>query len=160
MSLCLAGCLPAPDSATTPNDGSETFVRPFEVDPEDYPFASRVFRTAFGRIHYFDEGPRDADETILMVHGNPTWSFLYRNIAKAMIEDGHRVIALDHLGMGMSDVPRRPLTSTTGQGRIRVTLKNSSSIWICRTSPWLFRTGAVRSAWAWRRGNPNASHVC
>jgi len=40
-----------------------------------------------------------------MVHGNPTWSFLYRNIAKAMIEDGHRVVALDHLGMGMSDVP-------------------------------------------------------
>ena len=81
------------------------FVRPFDVDPEEYPFRSCAFQTAVGRIHYFDEGPRDANETILMVHGNPTWSFLYRNIAKAMIEDGHRVIALDHLGMGMSDVP-------------------------------------------------------
>ena len=36
---------------------------------------------------------------------NPTWSFLYRNIAKAMLEDEHRVVALDHIGMGMSDVP-------------------------------------------------------
>jgi len=84
---------------------SASFVRPFDVDPEEYPFRSCAFQTAVGRIHYFDEGPRDAHETILMVHGNPTWSFLYRNIAKAMIEDGHRVIALDHLGMGMSDVP-------------------------------------------------------
>jgi pimeloyl-ACP methyl ester carboxylesterase len=99
VSFFLAGCLPTPDH------DSGAFVRPFEVDPEDYPFQSRVFQTDFGRIHYFDEGPRDAHETIVMVHGNPTWSFLYRNIAKAMIEDGHRVIALDHLGMGMSDVP-------------------------------------------------------
>jgi pimeloyl-ACP methyl ester carboxylesterase len=103
--LLLAGCVPAPDTATNTDDDTATFVRPFEVDAEDYPFRSRVFQIDFGRIHYFDEGPQDADETILMVHGNPTWSFLYRNIAKAMIEDGHRVIALDHLGMGMSDVP-------------------------------------------------------
>jgi pimeloyl-ACP methyl ester carboxylesterase len=40
-----------------------------------------------------------------MVHGNPTWSFLYRNIAKSMIAKGYRVIAADHLGMGMSDAP-------------------------------------------------------
>jgi len=90
-------------SCATP--ASTTFFRPFALDSEDYPFCSCAFQTAFGRIHYFDDGPRDAGETILMVHGNPTWSFLYRNIAKAMIEDGHRVIALDHLGMGMSDVP-------------------------------------------------------
>jgi haloalkane dehalogenase len=91
------------DGCVTP--ASASFVRPFEVDSEEYPFRSCAFQTADGRIHYFDEGPRDAGETILVVHGNPTWSFLYRNIAKAMIEDGHRVVALDHLGMGMSDVP-------------------------------------------------------
>jgi len=84
---------------------STSFVRPFEVNAEDYPFRSCAFETAVGTIHYLDEGPRDAPETILVVHGNPTWSFLYRNIAKAMIDDGHRVVALDHLGMGMSDVP-------------------------------------------------------
>jgi pimeloyl-ACP methyl ester carboxylesterase len=40
-----------------------------------------------------------------MVHGNPTWSFLYRNIARELVSDGHRVVLPDHLGMGMSDVP-------------------------------------------------------
>lgn len=88
------------DSAT-----SKSFVRPFAVDAAEYPFKSCAFQTDSGRMHFFDEGPRDAKETILMVHGNPTWSFLYRNIAKAMIAKGHRVIAVDHLGMGMSDTP-------------------------------------------------------
>jgi pimeloyl-ACP methyl ester carboxylesterase len=96
-------------SASGPADclppASASFVRPFEVDSEEYPFRSCAFQTSVGRIHYFDEGPRNASETILVVPGNPTWSFLYRNIAKAMIADGHRVISLDHLGMGMSDVP-------------------------------------------------------
>ena len=81
------------------------FLRPFEVDMTEYPFRSCAYQTAVGQLHYVDEGPRNAEETILVVHGNPTWSFLYRNIAKAMIEDGHRVVALDHIGMGMSDVP-------------------------------------------------------
>lgn len=94
--LVAAGC-------ATP--ASASFVRPFEVDPQDYPFRSCAFETEVGLIHYFDEGPRDAEETVLVVHGNPTWSFLYRNIAQAMLDDGHRVVALDHIGMGMSDVP-------------------------------------------------------
>jgi hypothetical protein len=81
------------------------FPRPFVVDPEDYPFDSCAFDSSAGRIHYFDEGPRDASETVLLIHGNPTWSFLYRNIATAMIADGRRVVALDHLGMGMSNAP-------------------------------------------------------
>ncbi|MEO0323586.1 MAG: alpha/beta fold hydrolase [Myxococcota bacterium] len=84
---------------------SESFARPFEVSAEDYPFRSCAFETDAGLIHYIDEGPPDAEETIVVVHGNPTWSFLYRNIATAMIADGHRFVALDHLGMGMSDIP-------------------------------------------------------
>jgi pimeloyl-ACP methyl ester carboxylesterase len=87
------------------SETSKSFVRPFEVDKNEYPFKSCAFETGYGKLHFFDEGPRDAKETILMVHGNPTWSFLYRNIAKAMIAKGHRVIAVDHLGMGMSDTP-------------------------------------------------------
>jgi pimeloyl-ACP methyl ester carboxylesterase len=103
------------DGGTEGTDGDETgqaaclnpdpFARPFEVDPADYPFRSCSFSTAYGNIHYFDEGPQDAENTIVVVHGNPTWSFLYRNIAEAMLEDGHRVVALDHLGLGMSDIP-------------------------------------------------------
>ncbi len=83
----------------------EPFQRPFEVDAQQYPFESCAHTTAVGLLHYIDAGPRDAAHTILMVHGNPTWSFLYRNIAKALIDDGHRVVIPDHIGMGMSDVP-------------------------------------------------------
>lgn len=99
------GAAAEPESVGCFTAASTAFARPFEVDPRDYPFRSCVFETDAGRIHYFDEGPRDADETILVVHGNPTWSFLYRNIARAMLDDGHRVVALDHLGMGLSDIP-------------------------------------------------------
>lgn len=98
------GCGDGATSGSAPLE-CEPFDRPFEVDPGEYPFRSCGFETSVGRIHYFDEGPGDANETILFVHGNPTWSFLYRNMAKAMLADGHRVVALDHIGMGMSDVP-------------------------------------------------------
>ena len=90
------GCLTA---------ASETFERPFEVDAEQYPFDDCAFETAAGTMHYVDAGPKDALHTVLMVHGNPTWSFLYRNIAADLLADGHRVVIPDHLGMGMSDVP-------------------------------------------------------
>ena len=93
------------ETALCASQTSKSFVRPFEVDAGEYPFKSCAFQTGRGRMHFFDEGPRDAKETILMIHGNPTWSFLYRNIAKDMIAKGHRVIAVDHLGMGMSDAP-------------------------------------------------------
>ncbi|MEO1233959.1 MAG: alpha/beta fold hydrolase [Myxococcota bacterium] len=84
---------------------SASFVRPFEVDPKQYPFDSCAFETAAGTMHYVDAGPKDALHTVLMVHSNPTWSFLYGNIAASLLADGHRVVIPDHLGMGMSDVP-------------------------------------------------------
>jgi pimeloyl-ACP methyl ester carboxylesterase len=93
---------PATD-CTTPE--STDFVRPFTVDTDQYPFESCAFETAAGTLHYVDAGPKGAEHTVLMVHGNPTWSFLYRNIAQDLIVDGHRVVIPDHLGMGMSDVP-------------------------------------------------------
>jgi haloalkane dehalogenase len=108
----MAGCGSSPEEPTdtaaltnceTP--GSADFVRPFSVDAEQYPFESCAFETDYGLLHYIDEGPRDAQHTVVMVHGNPTWSFLYRNIAKALVDDGHRVVVPDHLGMGMSDIP-------------------------------------------------------
>ncbi|MEO1229573.1 MAG: alpha/beta fold hydrolase [Myxococcota bacterium] len=91
-----SGCLTA---------ASETFERPFEIDPEQYPFESCAFETAAGTMHYVDAGSKDALHTVLMVHGNPTWSFLYRNIAQDLLSDGHRVVIPDHLGLGLSDVP-------------------------------------------------------
>jgi haloalkane dehalogenase len=54
-------------------------------------------------MHYLDEGPRDAP-VVLMVHGNPTWSFYYRNLVLAL-RDRYRCIVPDHIGCGLSDKP-------------------------------------------------------
>jgi len=55
------------------------------------------------RLHYLDEGPRDAPP-VLMLHGNPTWSFYYRNLVKAL-SPNFRCIVPDHIGCGLSDKP-------------------------------------------------------
>lgn len=69
-----------------------------------YPFAPREFRTPGGaRMSYLDEGPREA-ETVLMLHGNPTWSFYYRDLVRDL-SGRFRCIVPDHVGMGLSDKP-------------------------------------------------------
>lgn len=69
----------------------------------EYPFESRFVVIDGQRIHYVDEG---AGETLLFLHGNPTWSYLYRHQIADLRRD-HRCVALDHLGFGFSDKPRR-----------------------------------------------------
>jgi pimeloyl-ACP methyl ester carboxylesterase len=69
-----------------------------------WPYEARWFDSDDGRMHYVDEGPRDG-RPVVMLHGNPTWSFLYRNFIPPLVEAGHRAIALDHLGFGRSDKP-------------------------------------------------------
>jgi haloalkane dehalogenase len=56
------------------------------------------------RMHYVDEGPSDADP-VLLLHGEPSWSFLYRKMIPIIAEAGHRVIAPDLIGFGRSDKP-------------------------------------------------------
>jgi pimeloyl-ACP methyl ester carboxylesterase len=76
---------------------------------KEYPFRSQMFDLGGVRMHYVDEGPRESpDETgaVLCVHGNPTWSFYYRKLV-AGLSPSHRVIAVDHVGMGLSDKPQR-----------------------------------------------------
>lgn len=70
----------------------------------EWPFEPKWFDTPAGKLHYIDEGPRDTPP-IVMVHGNPTWSYLYRRFIKAALDSGYRTIALDHLGFGRSDKP-------------------------------------------------------
>ncbi len=72
-----------------------------------WPFEPRWFETSDGRMHYVDEGPRDG-RPVVLVHGNPTWGFLYRNFIGALTQAGHRAIAPDHLGFGRSDKPADP----------------------------------------------------
>lgn len=56
------------------------------------------------RMHYVDEGPRSGD-VVLMLHGQPTWSYLYRKMISPLVASNYRVIAVDHIGMGRSDKP-------------------------------------------------------
>lgn len=74
------------------------------VSTELYPFAEHWLELQPGvRMHYVDEGPRDAP-VVLMLHGNPTWSFYWRRLIVAL-RATHRVIAPDHIGCGKSDKP-------------------------------------------------------
>ena len=57
------------------------------------------------RVHYVDEGPRDAAVTALCLHGNPSWSYLYRHMIPAFTAAGLRVVAPDLIGFGRSDKP-------------------------------------------------------
>lgn len=67
-----------------------------------YPFTSHEIDIDGHRYHYLDEGQ---GEPLLLVHGNPTWSFYWRNLI-AGLRDRYRLIAVDHIGCGLSDKPR------------------------------------------------------
>jgi haloalkane dehalogenase len=69
----------------------------------EYPFASHFFEVKKNQLHYIDEGQ---GEVILMLHGNPTWSFFYRNLAKYFSSKNYRVIVPDHIGCGLSSKPQ------------------------------------------------------
>ena len=69
-----------------------------------WPFEPKWFETAEGRLHYIDEGPRDGPP-VIMVHGNPTWGYLWRNFVPPLVDAGFRTIVPDHLGFGRSDKP-------------------------------------------------------
>lgn len=56
-------------------------------------------------MHYIDEGPKDSNEVFLCLHGQPTWSFLYRKMIPIFLNAGYRVVAPDYLGFGRSDKP-------------------------------------------------------
>ena len=56
------------------------------------------------RFHFVDEGPADA-APVLLLHGNPSWSYLHRTMIRGLVDRGHRVVALDLMGLGRSDKP-------------------------------------------------------
>jgi cis-3-alkyl-4-acyloxetan-2-one decarboxylase len=69
-----------------------------------FPFEARYIEVDDVRLHYVDEGKRDAPP-LLFVHGNPTWSYLWRAPIKALSDSGRRCVAFDHMGYGRSDKP-------------------------------------------------------
>jgi len=79
------------------------------ADLPGYAFAPRYVEDLPGlggvRIHYLDEGPRDAAQTFLCLHGQPTWCYLYRKMIPVFTSAGERVVAPDLVGFGRSDKP-------------------------------------------------------
>ncbi|MCL9997929.1 MAG: haloalkane dehalogenase [Erythrobacter sp.] len=71
---------------------------PHYAEVQDGPSGARL------RVHYIDEGPRDAP-IVLMMHGEPTWCYLYRHMIGPVVAAGYRVIAPDLIGFGKSDKP-------------------------------------------------------
>jgi haloalkane dehalogenase len=71
-----------------------------------YPFAPHYVEVDGLRIHYLDEGP-PAAAPVLLLHGEPSWSYLYRKMVPPLAAAGHRVVALDLVGFGRSDKPVR-----------------------------------------------------
>jgi haloalkane dehalogenase len=76
-----------------------------------YPFAPHFLEVAASdtepvRMHYVDEGPRDG-RPVLLLHGEPTWSYLYRTMIPPLVDAGYRVLAPDLIGFGKSDKPTR-----------------------------------------------------
>ncbi len=75
----------------------------------DYPFPSNYVNDLKNypgiRVHYVDAGPIDAVKTFLCLHGEPTWSYLYRKMIPVFAAAGHRAVAPDFIGFGKSDKP-------------------------------------------------------
>jgi len=76
------------------------------TDLPDYPFAANYVDIDGLRMHYVDEGPRDGP-VVLLLHGEPSWSYLYRHMIPPLAAAGLRVVAPDLVGFGKSDKPSR-----------------------------------------------------
>jgi pimeloyl-ACP methyl ester carboxylesterase len=83
------------------------------LDKSEYPFTSKYIDTDGHRMHYIDEGN---GETIVFVHGTPSWSFDFRNVIKRL-KSRFRCVAVDHIGFGLSDKPEHYDYSTQNHSR-------------------------------------------
>jgi cis-3-alkyl-4-acyloxetan-2-one decarboxylase len=79
-----------------------------------YPFSGHFLARPGGQLHYLNEG---AGDSVVMLHGNPTWSFYYRNLVLAL-RDSYRCIVPDHIGCGLSDKPPLSLYDYSLKSRI------------------------------------------
>ena len=93
-----------------------------------YPFEGRIFDLDVLAYHYLDEG---AGEPVVIVHGNPTWSFAYRNLVLALRDD-YRAIVPNHIGCGLSDKPDDARYRYTLEQRRQPPGRDRSWIWSLR----------------------------
>ena len=84
---------------------STEFVRTAEENFNDlpnFPYVSNYHQWQDLRMHYVDEGPKDGP-VMLLLHGMPTWAYLYRDMIPGLVQAGYRCIAPDHMGFGRSE---------------------------------------------------------
>lgn len=123
------GAAPSPAPPDLPGRRRPASAR--DVPEALYPFASRWHDRGGGiAMHYLDEGPRDG-EPVVMVHGNPSWSFYYRELILGL-RDRYRCLVPDHVGCGFSDRP--------GDAAYRYTLRSR----VDDLEGWLDAVGATR----------------
>jgi len=96
--------VPEPAASTTRIPGFNQGLYPQlpEAVQELFPFKPNIFTIGGQRMHYVDEG---SGHPIILLHGNPTWSFYYRRLIKDLSSE-YRVIAPDHIGCGLSEKPQ------------------------------------------------------
>jgi pimeloyl-ACP methyl ester carboxylesterase len=133
-----------------------------------WPYAPRFVRVNGWRMHYIDEG---AGDPIVLLHGNPTWGFLYREFVPVLTRAGYRVIVPDMIGFGLSEKPTREHAhSLDGHSANLVALMRQLDLQrialVCHdwggptglsfafSNPQRMRALVVMSTWAWR--NPVA----
>jgi pimeloyl-ACP methyl ester carboxylesterase len=106
-----AACLDDVDVEIMNTESGVEFVRTpdacFENLP-DWSYQPQFVEIDGLRQAYVDVGSGQSGETVLLLHGQPSWSYLYRKMIPVLAEEGHRVIAMDHLGFGRSDKPIDP----------------------------------------------------
>jgi pimeloyl-ACP methyl ester carboxylesterase len=130
-----------------------------------YPYRSQFLDVNGWRMHYVDEGPADAPP-VLLLHGNPTWGYLWRDTVKPLLAAGYRVVVPDQIGFGLSEKPRQLAAHTLqnhaanvvalldGLGLERVTFVchdwgGPTGLGALLTRPERAAAVAVMSTWAW-----------
>ena len=106
-----APCIEGVDVEIMTTEGGVEFVRTPDTCFEnlsDWSYEPQYVEIDGLRQAYVDVGSGESGETILLLHGQPSWSYLYRKMIPVLEGAGHRVIAMDHLGMGRSDKPIDP----------------------------------------------------
>jgi len=102
--------LPGDEVAVSATSFNVEFVRTPDAcftDLDGYDYPPHYLEIDGLRMHYVDQGSADG-ELVLLLHGEPSWSYLYRKMIPVLVDAGYRVIALDHIGMGRSDKPTDP----------------------------------------------------
>ncbi len=132
-----------------------------------YPYTSQFVAVNGRRMHLVDVGPPDA-RPVLLLHGNPTWGFLWRDVVPPLLEAGLRVVVPDLIGFGLSEKPTNPLAQTLDNQAANLValldvLDLSRLTVVCHdwggptglsavlTRPARVAALAVMSTWAWAR---------